>query len=108
MKRYSCAVVTKTGRRRNNQDNYMLAAKYAPLDDAELLSFLSGAEPERWKWHSLWYRFLNSNGFEPYLAEDPPTYHHVDLIPSDGSSKFRLSTPLNWSVVTPFCVSDLF
>ena len=32
MKRYSCAVVTKTGRRRNNQDNYMLAAKYAPLD----------------------------------------------------------------------------
>lgn len=32
MKQYSCAVTTKTGRRHNNQDNYMLAGQYASLD----------------------------------------------------------------------------
>ena len=32
MKKYSCAAATKTGRRQNNQDNYMLAGRFAPLE----------------------------------------------------------------------------
>ncbi len=47
------------------------------------------------------YAFTNSN-------RHGPDYHLIDWIPADGSAKFRVSTPLDWSVVTPACVKDLF
>ena len=52
--------------------------------------------------------FLNTNGFEPYLESDSRFYHLIDLIPRDGSSKFRLSTPTNRTAFTFFSCSDLF
>lgn len=47
------------------------------------------------------YAFTNSNAHAPDC-------HLIDWIPADGSAKFRVSTPLDWSVVTPACVKDLF
>ena len=32
----------------------------------------------------------------------------IDLIPFDGSSKFRLPHPLSFSIFTPACVKDFF
>ncbi len=82
--------------------------KVLPLSDEDLTEFLSGANPQRWKYHELWFRFYNSNGVTPYLEGDSSWHHRLDLIPRDGSSKFRLSTPISWAIYTPFCVSDLF
>ena len=52
--------------------------------------------------------FLNTNGFEPYLESDSRFYHLIDVIPRDGSSKFRLSTPTSMTAFTFFSCSDLF
>ena len=52
--------------------------------------------------------FLNTNGFEPYLESDSRFYHLIDLVPRDGSSKFRLSTPTGQTAFTFFSCSDLF
>ena len=54
------------------------------------------------------YAFSCSNGQQPKLEGDSPYYHMIDLIPSDGSSKFRICHPLDWAVMTPACVKDLF
>ena len=82
--------------------------RFSPLSDEDLYSFLSNSEPRRWKYHQLWFRFYNSNGVTPYLEGDSNWHHRLDLIPRDGSSKFRVSTPISWAIYTPFCVSDLF
>ncbi|MBQ6292622.1 MAG: hypothetical protein IJK77_01940 [Lachnospiraceae bacterium] len=41
---------------------------------------------------NLYYRFFNSNGIEPTVKGDSRYYHLTDLIPSDGSSRFRRYT----------------
>lgn len=56
----------------------------------------------------LHYLFSNSNGYKPYFDTDSRFYHLVDWIPADGSSKFRLSTPLSWSIFTQASTNDLF
>ena len=56
----------------------------------------------------LYEAFYNSNGIEPYLECDSRFYHLIDLIPRDGSSKFRLHTPTNMTAFTFFSCSDLF
>ncbi len=50
----------------------------------------------------------NSNGYEPYLADDSRWHHLLDIIPSDGSSKYRISTPSDWSIFHIFTAKDLF
>ena len=52
--------------------------------------------------------YYNTNGLEPLLPGDSRFYHMIDWIPADGSSKFRLSTPISWAIYTPVCVNDLF
>ena len=52
--------------------------------------------------------YYNTNGVEPLLEGDSRFYHMIDWIPADGSSKFRLCTPLSWAIYTPGCVNDLF
>ena len=54
------------------------------------------------------YAFTNSNGYPPALEGASRFWHLIDWIPADGSAKFRLPTPLSWSVVTPACAKDLF
>ncbi len=49
-----------------------------------------------------------SNGYEPYIEGDSRFHHKIEIIPSDGTSKYRLSTPTNWSIYTIFSVKDLF
>ncbi|MBQ7223515.1 MAG: hypothetical protein IJS38_02985 [Erysipelotrichaceae bacterium] len=52
--------------------------------------------------------YTNSNGYDPYLEGDSRFHHLIDLIPSDGTSKYRLSTPTDWSAFTIFTPKDLF
>ena len=52
--------------------------------------------------------YTNSNGYPPNLEGDSPYYPMIDLIPFDGSSKFRLPHPLSFSIFTPACVKDFF
>ena len=68
----------------------------------ELMAAL--ADPEA----NLLTAYYNTNGLEPLLEGDSRFYHMIDWIPADGSSKFRLSTPISWAIYTPVCVNDLF
>lgn len=52
--------------------------------------------------------YTNSNGYEPKIEGDERWYHLLDLIPSDGSSKYRICTPSDWSMYYLFSPGDLF
>ena len=54
------------------------------------------------------YAFSNTNGYPPALEGESRFWHMLDWIPSDGTAKFRISTPLYWAAITPACVKDLF
>lgn len=57
---------------------------------------------------TLSYRFYNTNGLEPLIDGDSRFYHIIDIIPSDGTSKYRISTPTERSAFTCFTTADLF
>lgn len=52
--------------------------------------------------------FYNSNGLDPYLEGESRFCHMIDIVPSDGTSKFRLSTPTYRSAYTDFRPNDLY
>lgn len=56
----------------------------------------------------LWEANACSNGWDPYIDGDSRFWHAIEIVPRDGSSKFRLSTPTDYSMMTFFCYSDLF
>lgn len=53
-------------------------------------------------------RFTVSNGCDPYLKGDNRFFHCIELIPSDGSSKIRISEPAAWGPRKDFRSGDLF
>lgn len=56
----------------------------------------------------LYHMHVNSNGYEPKLEADSRWYHLVELVPRDGTGKYRVTTPTNWSAFHFFAVNDLF
>ncbi len=56
------------------------------------------------------YAYYTSNGLNPVLPGDSRFHHLIDLIPSDGSSKYLMNDnpPSNWAAYSPFRPSDLF
>lgn len=53
-------------------------------------------------------RYGCTNGWDPSLEGDNRFYHLLDIIPSDGSSKYRISTPTDRLHYTWFRPTDLF
>ncbi len=56
----------------------------------------------------LYFRMYNSNGAEPGIEGDNPYYHMIDIVPSDGTDKYRISTPTARTAFTFFTPQDLF
>ncbi len=52
--------------------------------------------------------FPNSNAYDPFIEGTNRYYHLLDFIPCDGTSKYRICTPTDWSVFWFFSPSDLF
>lgn len=53
-------------------------------------------------------RFYNTNGIDPAIPGDDRTYHLLEIVPRDGSGRFRLGTPTYASIFAVFCTKDLF
>lgn len=56
----------------------------------------------------LWAANPCSNGWDPYIETDSRFWHAIEIVPRDGSSKYRISTPTYYSIFTFFSYSDLF
>ena len=57
----------------------------------------------------LWQRFTNSDGYEPNLPEDPRGMHMIEVVPSDGSGRFRGKDPIMyWQAFDSLLVNDLY
>ena len=57
----------------------------------------------------IYYRFLNSNAFEPLIPGESRFYHLIDVVPSDGSRRFRTYSQTNTRWLSDFFqVTDLF
>ena len=57
----------------------------------------------------LWSRFWNSNGIDPVLPEDSRFCHMVEIVPSDGSARFRRNEhKMYWQASDTLTVSDLY
>ena len=58
------------------------------------------------------YRFPNSNGVDPNIEGDSRFYHLIEIVPRDGTSKYRKCTPQSTiesnNAFTFFNVNDLF
>ena len=56
----------------------------------------------------LYFRMYNSNGAEPGIEGDNPYFHMIDIVPSDGTDKYRISRPTGRTAFTFFTPQDLF
>ena len=56
----------------------------------------------------LWDLNYNTNGTEPYLKDASRFWHLLDLIPRDGSDRFRICHPTQYSIFTVLLCSDLY
>lgn len=56
----------------------------------------------------LYFRMYNSNGAEPGIEGDDPYFHLIDVVPSDGTDKYRISRPTATTAFTYFTPQDLF
>ncbi len=65
-------------------------------------------DPEYRRSLILYLRMYNSNGLEPDLKGDNPYYHLIDIVPSDGTDKYRISRPTGRTAFTFFTPQDLF
>lgn len=55
------------------------------------------------------YAYYNTNGVDPHLETDSRFWHLLEIVPADGSSKFRLNeTPPSWAIYDLFRPNDLF
>lgn len=82
-------------------------ASYAPAYTREKMDAILN-DPAYGKEFELIGAFTNSNGYEPYLEGGSRWHHLVELVPSDGTSKYRKSTPVSWAIFTIFSPKDLF
>lgn len=56
----------------------------------------------------LWTMNYNTNGVEPYLKDGSRFWHLLDLIPRDGSDRFRICHPTPQSIYTLLHCNDLY
>ncbi len=57
----------------------------------------------------LWPRFWNSNGIDPVLSEDSRFCHMIEIVPSDGSARFRRNEhKMFWQACDSLTVDDLY
>ena len=57
----------------------------------------------------LWQRFWNSDGIDPTLPGDPRGMHMIEIVPSDGSGRFRGKDPIMyWKAMDTLLVNDLY
>ena len=60
-------------------------------------------------YYTFFYRFINSNGIVPKLAGDSRFFHLIEVVPSDGSRRFRTFARTNNRWLSDFYqVTDLF
>ena len=79
-------------------------AVYTPVNTYEEILAVT---QEQHVW--LWRRFLNSDGYEPKLPEDSFGKHQIEIVPSDGSGRFRGKDQIMfWQAVDSLLVNDLF
>ena len=74
------------------------------IPDYDALSAILN-DPEYGRRIHLTHAYTNSNGYEPYLEDDSRYYHLIELVPSDGRSKYRLSSMGTTAIFIPM---DLF
>ncbi|MBQ1305018.1 MAG: hypothetical protein IIY44_01310 [Erysipelotrichales bacterium] len=82
-------------------------AAYLPLSSYEEIKSLI-KEIEQKQPYQIWNRFWNSNGLTPVIEGDSMLYHLVDVLPRDGSDKFRINHYAMWCIYMLYSVSDLF
>lgn len=56
----------------------------------------------------LWCMNVNSNGCEPYLESGSRFWHLIDIIPRDGSDRYRICHPTRWAIFTDLHCKDLY
>lgn len=86
---------------------YGVSARYEPVSPYDELPAIV-SDSGYGSLFDLMHAYSNSNGYAPYLADDSRFHHLIELIPSDGTSKYRLSTPTEWSTFTMFSPKDLY
>lgn len=64
--------------------------------------------PDFYHGTELWCANYNTNGVEPYLPEFSRFWHLLDLIPRDGSDRFRICHPTPQSIYTLLHCNDLY
>ena len=80
---------------------------YSPAYTYEDIRRVLGS-PEFGHGTELWTMNYNTNGVEPYLKDGSRFWHVLDLIPRDGSDRFRICHPTMQSIFTLLHCSDLY
>ena len=84
-----------------------LVAVFSPVDGYdEIMSILN--DPGYGNRMSLSHRYSCSNGYEPLIEGDSRFFHILDIVPRDGSDKYRISTPSEYWYFYLFSPGDLF
>ena len=64
--------------------------------------------PDYFDEFELWTMNYNTNGAEPYLPGNSRFWHVLDMIPLDGSDRFRICHPTSQAIFTMLHVDDLY
>ena len=64
--------------------------------------------PDFYHGTELWCANYNTNGVEPYLPEFSRFWHLLDLIPRDGSDRFRICHPTPQTIFAMLHCNDLY
>lgn len=80
--------------------------KHSALDSGEAFwDAMALAGKER---YALWTRFINSNEYDPDLEGDDPRNHQIEIVPRDGSDRFRSHVAIGQTYLGDLKCTDLY
>ena len=88
-------------------DQYDMASNRPATSYEELLEVISDKDFRHGVW--LWDRHYNSDGIDPLLPGDSRFHHLIEIVPSDGSKRFRHNEhTMYWRAEDTLTVTDLY
>jgi hypothetical protein len=93
-------------------DNTGEEPKHSALDSGE--AFWDAVPLAKKERYALWTRFINSDEWDPDLEGDDPLNHQIEIVPRDGSDRFRSHVVIGqtdyWELKCTdlFCPGDVF
>lgn len=88
-------------------DQFDMASNRPATSYEELLEVINDKDFRHGIW--LWNRHYNSDGLDPVLPGDSRFHHLIEIVPSDGSKRFRHNEhKMYWQAEDTLTVTDLY